>query len=248
MRIQHVALLLLLGSTSHAIEIANDLSIGPSFLYDTTDVDAELVDGQLLLGGGYTAVSDFRDVRFGGQARVGWSRAWFTAVVEGSWGPSQRARGWATLAPKVSGHFELRRVTLDGELETTLRRTDAALGRWIRSIDQLQLRAELDATIDQHWELGVTGYRSFYDPDLARPSLRRADLGFAVTLAGRPERWAISGRARRAFRKWAVESGVAGVWYADGRGAAIVPRVMIRAGPFRRFTVETSGEVAIGLA
>src|SRR5581483_10116518 len=174
-----------------AFEVTSDLSIGPGFLYRTTDVEGELCGGRLALGGGYTMVSDFHDVRFGGQAMIAARGSWLSGTLAGSWGPSQQGRGWATLAPSGALHFEHGRVTLDGEFEITLRRADAKTRRSIVSIDQLQLRAQVAILVDARWRAELTGLRSFYDPDLADRGLTRADAGLMVSVAGRPERWAI---------------------------------------------------------
>jgi hypothetical protein len=242
------ALVLVLAARSRAFELTSELTVGPNFLYRTTDVEGELCDGRLGLGGGYTMVSDFHDVRFGGQALIAVHGSWISGTLAGSWGPSQAGRGWATVAPQGELHFELGRVVLDGALEVTLRRADAALRHKIVAVDQLQLRAQIAVTLDERWHLEVAALRSFYDPDLALPSLRRADAGLSVTLAGRPERWAVDLRGGRSFnKKLGAELGLAWVMYADDRGHALVPRLALRGGPWRGVSVELSGDVAIGV-
>jgi hypothetical protein len=238
--------LLLAAPMVRAFEVESDLTIGRGFLYRTTDVDGEVLDGRLALGGGYTMVSDFRDVRFGAQARVAIHGERVSAQLAASWGPKQKQRGWSTLAPSIAMHIERGRAVLDGELELVWRRADAALRRAIESIDQIQLRAELRLAIDERWRVGLLALVSFYDPDLGHGRLRYADAGLAVTLAGRPERWALSAKLGRSLGRWfALESGLAGVVYADGRGAAVVPRAAIRGGPWRGFSVETSVDLVL---
>lgn len=242
------ALVLALAARSRAFELTSDLTVGPSFLYRTTDVAGELCDGRLGLGGGYTIVSDFHDVRFGGQAQVAVHGSWISGTLAGSWGPSQAGRGWATLAPEGELHFELGRVTLDGALEVTLRRADAAVRRKMVPIDQLQLRAQVALAIDERWRFELTGLRSFYDPDLAQPSLKRAEAGLSVSLAGRPERWAVELRGGRSFKhRLGAELGLAWVMYADDRGHALVPRLALRGGAWRGVSVELSGELVVGI-
>ncbi len=243
-----LAFVLVLATRSRAFELASELTVGPNFLYRTTDVSGELCDGRLELGGGYTMVSDFHDVRFGGQALIAAHGSWISGTLAGSWGPSQAGRGWATVAPEGELHFELGRVTLDGALEVTLRRADAALFRKIVPIDQLQLRAQVALAIDERWRVELVGLRSFYDPDLALPALRRADAGLSVTTAGRPERWAVDLRGGRTFKhRLGAEFGLAWVMYADDRGHALVPRLALRGGPWRGVSVELSGELALGV-
>jgi hypothetical protein len=133
-------------------------------------------------------------------------------------------------------------------LEITLRRADAATHRKIVAIDQLQLRAAIAILVDERWRAELIGLRSFYDPDLADRGLKRADAGLMVTVAGRPERWAIAARIGRSLPKQlGVEGGLGWVIYADGRGSALTPRAAIRAGPWRGFSVEVSGEVVVGV-
>ncbi|HEX8953118.1 MAG TPA: hypothetical protein VF945_14790, partial [Polyangia bacterium] len=137
---------------------------------------------------------------------------------------------------------------LHGELGVLLRRIDAEARRRATSVDQLQLHAAGDVTLDERWRLGVLALYSFYDPDPAARGLRELDLGLAVTLAGRPERWAVGASlARRAHRAVWCELGAAGVAYADGHGAAIVPRAALRLGAWRGFGVTTSLELVVGL-
>ncbi len=217
--------LLLIASSARAISVASDLSIGPGFLWRASNVEGELLDGRLGLGGGYTMVSDFHDVRFGAQALVAAHGERWSAQLAGSWGPKQGGRGWATLAPSGSLHFAWTRLALDGEVELTLRRADAAMGRAITPIDQLQARAQLGLAIDERWRAEAWGVVSFYDPDLSRWPFNIADAGLLVTMAGRPERWAVGVRGGRNIgRTVGVELGFA--WrrsrtrpFERGRGA-----------------------------
>jgi hypothetical protein len=129
-----------------------------------------------------------------------------------------------------------------------LRRIDAASRRRVLELDQLQLHASGDVTLDDRWRFGVVALYSFYGPDPSAPALRDLDLGLAVTLAGRPERWAVGGSlSRRAHRVVWCDVGAAGVVYADGTGAAIVPRAGLRLGPWRGVSVGASFEVAVGI-
>src|SRR5262249_45535012 len=75
-----------------------------------------------------------------------------------------------------------------------------------------------------------------------------ADAGLAVTLAGKPERWAVGVRGgRRLTPRWKIDLGLFGVAFADGQGGALVPKVAARAGPWRWITLEASVELVANL-
>jgi hypothetical protein len=241
-------LLLLIARRASSFELDSDLSIGPGFVHQTLDAEGELADGLVGLGGGATMVGAFHDLRFGGQAKISISRSWLSGTLSGSWGPPQRGRGWATLEPQGAVHVERGRVVLDGELAVLLRRADAALRRRPLSIDQMQLRAEVTALIDEQWEVAISGLRSFYNPDPALRRLRGADLGLFISIGAQPELWAAMARVgRKLAAHLTVSLGLGWMDYAKGRGSAILPRATIRAGPWRGFSVEASGEVHVPL-
>lgn len=235
-------------SFAAAIEVRSDLTIGREFVFLSNDLEAELLDGQLALGGGMTMVSDYAIERYGVQAFVEYRGARVNTGVAATFGPRQEQRGWASLDPHAQLTFEGTswRLVVDGGV--LLRRVDAQARRTRVAVDQLQLHAAVEITVIDRWRLGAMALYSFYDPDLAGRSLRGVDLGLAVTLAGRPERWALGGRVgRRILRTLWLELGGAGVDYADGRGSAVVPSATVRAGAWRGVSINASVEVVVDL-
>ena len=55
-----LALLASTASLARAVEVRSELAAGREFVFLTNDVEVELLDGQLALGGGVTLVSDYR--------------------------------------------------------------------------------------------------------------------------------------------------------------------------------------------
>jgi hypothetical protein len=244
-----IALLWSPRSIAHATEVRSELTAGREFVFLTNDVEVELLDGQLALGGGLTLVGDYSTERYGAQALVEWRGERASAGVAATFGPRQAGRGWASLDPHAEAERTVGRWRLRGDAGVLLRRIDAAAHRRPIAVDQLQLHAAGDVTLDDRWRLGLFALYSFYDPDPSAPSLRELDLGLAVTLAGRPERWAAGGSvARRAHRAVWCELGAAGAVYADGQGAAIVPRAGLRLGAWRGFSVAAAVDLVVGIA
>lgn len=236
-------------SIARAVEVHGEVSAGREFVYATSDVAAEVLDGQLALGGGLTLVSDYAVERYGAQALVEYRGDRVTAGLAATFGPRQAGRGWASLDPHAELERTVGRWHLDADGGVLLRRVDGSAHRHIVSIDQLQLHAAAEITLDDRWRLSVLALYSFYGPDPSSPSLRDLDLGLAVTLAGRPERWAAGGAlARRAHAGVWCELGAAGVVYADGHGAAIVPRAELRLGPWRGVSVAAALDLVVGVA
>jgi hypothetical protein len=232
----------------HALDVHSEATLGRDFAYVTTDVGGELVDGQLGLSGGLIMVSDFTNERYGAQGLIEYRGGNVSAGLEASFGPRQLARGWATLDPHLELRFEVDKWTLRGQGGILLRRVDATAQHKLLSVEQLQLHLDLEASFDERWLVGMFGLYSFYDPDPAQRALRGFDLGLAVTLAGRPEHWAIGGRIGARVISWLqIEIGIAGVAFVDGSGNAIVPRVALRAGPWHGFTIATSLDVAVNV-
>jgi hypothetical protein len=243
-----IALLASRGTAAHAVDVRSELTIGREFVFLTNDLEVELVDGQLALGGGVTLVSDYTLERYGAQALVEYRGEHVSIGVAATFGPQQAGRGWASIDPHVDAQLERGRWRLHGEGGVLLRRLDAVARHTLISLDQLQLHGGADVTLDDRWRAGVFAMYSFYGPDPAVPSLRNLDLGLAVTLAGKPERWAVGGAmARRVTRKMWLELGAAGVVYADGSGAAVVPRTVVRLGAWRGVTVAASCEIVVGV-
>lgn len=235
-------------STSHATEARSEATVSRDFAYVASDVESEFLDGQLALGGGLIMVSDFINERYGARGSVEYRGERVSAGLDASFGPRQVGRGWASLDPHAELRFSFGRWILRGQGGVVLRRIDAAIRRSPVAVDQLQLHFDFDASFDDCWSVGVYTLYSFYDPDPALPSLRGLDLGLAVTLAGRPERWAVGGRIGARVISWLhVELGVAGAAYADGSGNALVPHVALRGGPWRGLTIGTSLDVAINV-
>jgi hypothetical protein len=232
----------------HALEIRSEATVGRDFAYVANDVGAELLDGQLGLSGGLIMVSDFINERYGAQGLIEYRGDTISAGLEASFGPRQLGRGWATLDPHLELRFDIDRWALHAQGGVLLRRIDATAQHKPLAIDQLQLHLDLEASFDDCWLVGAFALYSFYDPDPAQRSLRGFDLGLAVTLAGRPERWAVGGRIGARVIRWLrVEVGIAGVEFADGSGNAIVPRVVLRGGPWHGFSVSTSLDVAVNV-
>jgi hypothetical protein len=235
-------------ATLYALDVRSEATVGRDFAYVASDVEAELVDGQLGLSGGLIMVSDFINERYGAQGLIEYRGNQVSAGLEASFGPRQFARGWATLDPHLELRFDVNRWTLHGQGGVLLRRVDATVQHRPLAVDQLQLHLDLEANFDDCWLVGAFALYSFYDPDPAQHSLRGFDLGLAVTLAGRPERWAVGGRIGARVIRWLrVEVGIAGVLFADGSGNAIVPRVVLRGGPWHGFSISTSLDVAVNV-
>ena len=231
-----------------AVDIRSELTAGREFAFLTNDLETELLDGQLALGGGITMVSDWSIERYGVQALVEYRGAHVVTGVAATFGPRQEQRGWASLDPHAELTLEGARWRLVSDAGVLLRRIDAQVRHKNVALDQLQLHGNIELTIDGRWRLAALGLYSFYNPDPSAPSLRGLDLGLAVTLAGRPERWAAGGRVgRRVVRALWLELGAAGVEYADGRGSAVVPSAIVRAGAWRGVSLTGSVEVVIDL-
>ncbi|HWE28174.1 MAG TPA: hypothetical protein VHB97_09240 [Polyangia bacterium] len=202
----------------------------------------------MALGGGVTLVSDYATERYGAQALVEYRGERVSAGVAAAFGPRQAGRGWASIDPHAELQRTIGRWRLRGDLGVLLRRIDAQARRKVLAVDQLQLHAAADVTLDDRWRVGVLALYSFYDPDPAAAALTGLDLGLAVTLAGRPERWAAGGSvARRLHRAVWCEADLDGVVYADGRGAALVPRTVVKLGAWSGVSVGASFEVVVGV-
>jgi hypothetical protein len=234
---------------ARAFEAESDLTVSRDFVYLTTDLQGELLDGWLGLGGGFVVVSNFHGARYGLRTLAELSSERFSGGLVLAYSPLQDQRGWASLEPRLATHLVFGRLALDAEVRLTLRRANVASRRGSVAIDQLQLDGEGTLTLDERWHLTMEAIRSFYDRDLAGRALRGADLGPAVTLAGRPEVWALGARAgRRLGAHLRLEAGLTGVDYADGPGGALMPRAAIRAGPWGGFSIEAKLEIVIAIA
>ena len=243
-----IAIVVLRASPAHAVDVRSELTAGREFVYLTNDVEVELADGQLALGGGVTLVSDYVIERYGAQALVEYRGDWASAGVAATFGPQQAGRGWASIDPHAELDRTVGRWRWHAESGVLLRRIDGYAHRRVTSIDQLQLHAAGELTLDERWRAGVLGLYSFYDPDPASPALGKIDLGLAVTLAGEPERWAVGASlARRAHRAVWCELGAAAVSYANDRGGAVVPSAGVRLGPWRGVSVAAALEVVVGI-
>lgn len=243
-----VALLASRATAAHAVDVRSELTLGREFVFLTNDLEVEVADGQLALGGGITLVSDYSLERYGAQAMIEYRGEHVSAGVAGTFGPRQSGRGWASIDPRVDAQRTWGRWRLHGDGGVLLRRIDASARRTLIDLDQLQLHVAGDVTLDDRWRAEIFALYSFYGPDPASPSLRNLDLGLAVTLAGKPERWAVGGMLARRVAKWLwLEGGAAGVAYADGSGAAIVPRAVARLGAWGGVSVATSCELVVGV-
>ena len=243
-----IALIAAPGSLAHAVDVRSELAAGREFVFLANDVEVELLDGQLAIGGGITLVSDYTIDRYGAQALVEYRGEWASVGVAATFGPRQAGRGWASLDPHAELQRTLGRWQLRGDAGVLLRKIDGQAHRRVVDVDQLQLHAAAEVTLDDRWRVGALALYSFYDPDPATAALSALDLGLAVTLAGRPERWAVGGSlARRAHRAVWCELGAAAVTYADDRGGAVVPRAVVRLGPWHGVSVGAALDVVVGV-
>ena len=230
------------------VEVATDASGGRDFIFLTTDVKQFIVEDRLALSAGYAVVSDLRGVRHGGRGAMELEFGSLSVAALVSFAPAQERRGWLSLTIDGSHRWEGGRFVVESEASVLLRRAGAQIDRLTLDVDQLQAEAAVTLTVDGRAHLGVSGLLSFYDPDLAQPSLRGLDAGLFITVAGRPERFAISAHSGVRFAdSWEFLAALTGAAFADGRGGAWLPRVGLRAGPWAGFTVEAATELAIGL-
>lgn len=238
-----------LPSKAHAtVEVTSDLSMSREFAWLTTDVRVDLHEGLVGLGAGAAMVSNLHGGRVGARLLAQLAGKHLTVGALGSWAPAQEGRGWLGVEPRASYRVELERVDIEGEVSVNLRRADAATRSGPLSIAQLQVQGELTLSIDDKWHLVILGARSLYDAVLSAKALRGADLGLLVSFAGHPESWALGGRAGVMLGpSWRLDVGLQGVVFADVEGSALVPRVALRTGPWRGFSVEVALDVAVGL-
>ena len=191
-------------------------------------------------------ISDYAIERYGAAALVEYRGERVSAGVAATFGPRQERRGWASLDPHAELQVARGAWSTRAAAGAVLRRIEVAAHVGSITIDQLQLHGEVEATFADRWRLGALALYSFYDPDPAAARLRDVDVGLAVTLAGRPERWAVGGHAaRRLARPLWLELGLTGVTYANGRGSALVPRAAGRVGPWRGVSVGVSVDVVV---
>jgi hypothetical protein len=242
-------LLLAIAARAQAVEVRTELEAAREFAWFTTAVDGAVARGRLGLGAAFLMASDWRRQEYGASALVEYRGDALTVGAEGSWAPSQARRGWASFDPHASYRFERDRFTVELSAGILWRRVEAPIGRGQLSIDQLQGRGELTLEVDERWEAAIGALGSFYDPDLAEPGLRALELGPAVSVAGKPERWAVRARVARVFGpSIRPQLGLDGIGYANGRGGAVAPSVAIRAGPYRGVSVEAKLELVAGVA
>jgi hypothetical protein len=247
---RRLALLLLIGAptiSARAVEVDAEVVGGTGFLYATTNVKQALLDDRLTLGAGYALVSDLHAARHGARALAELELGPFGAGLLVGWAPPQGGRGWAELELGGSHRLERGRVAVENRADVLLRRADLGVRAAVVPVGQLQLRLSSTLTVDERWHVETWGALSFYDHDLDGRALRGAELGALVTMGGRPERWALGVRGGRLFRsRWRVEGGLGWMALAAGRGGAWLPRLALRSGPWRWFTVEASLELASG--
>jgi hypothetical protein len=235
-------------SIGWATEARTELSVGREFAFATGDVEGELFDGQLAIAGGLTMISDFTIERYGAQAAVEYRGEHVSVGIEAEFGPRQVQRGWASLDPKGELSLDVGGWKLRTSGGVLLRRVDAQVRRAVIEIRQLQAHGAVNLSHGE-WGLEVSALCSFYDPELARPSFRDLDLGLAVTLAGKPERWALGARVERNVTKGiTVEAALAGVVYATNGDVAVVPGLAIRGGPWRGVHVRAAIDLAVDTA
>ncbi|MDB4966991.1 MAG: hypothetical protein JWN44_2680 [Myxococcales bacterium] len=236
------------GSLAHAVELRSELAVGKEFVYVTNGAETELLDGQLGIGAGLTMVSDYATERYGAHGLIEYRGAYLSAGVTATFGPRQQRRSWASVDPHAELHVEGQRWSVRADTGVLLRRIDVAAPVGSISVDQLQLHVGAQATIEGRWRVGALALYSFYDPSPAGARLRDLDLGLAVTLAGRPERWAAGAHAaRRLSRPLWLELGITGVVYANGRGSALVPRAGLLLGPWRGISIGASVDLVADL-
>lgn len=240
-------MLVLLAVPASAVEVSSEVEAASDFLYAETAARGELLDGHVAVSAGATAVSDWHQARAGAEASVDAEAERWSAGLGVGWAPRQMDRGWLWLEPRASTRLELTHATLEAELGARLRRADIGIGHATQTIDQAQLRAEARLTVS-NWAVGVRGLLSFYDPDLARLG-PHADASSLISVAGKPERWAVTlDGARRLPRRVRLEAALGAVGYADGRGIALTPRVGLRVGPFAGITPGASVECVVAVS
>lgn len=243
----HFLWIALLAARAGAVEVTTDASAGQDFLYLTTDVRQALIDDRLAVGAGYAMVTDYRAARHGARASLELELAPVTASALLSWAPAQLERGWLSLALEGSHRWEGDRFAVESTLGVLLRRAGTQLPRAAVPVDQLQASTEIVLEIDERARLGLAALLSFYDPDLAQPALRGLESGLFITVAGKPERFAVSARGGVRFAAaWEFEAALSAVAFADGHGGAWLPRLGVRAGPWGGVVIAPEVEVAIG--
>ena len=243
MRARIVLFLLLVARTGHAIEVDGEVEAGGDFLYAQSTARAELADGRVAIGGGTEVVSDYKTARAGGEAVVDAVGEWLAGGLGVGYAPRRQGRGWLWLEPHGTLRREREHWSIEGELGAKLRRADAGVARSTISIDQIQLRAEGRFSAGA-WSVGLRALYSFYDPDPARLG-RGFDGGLLITVADRPERWAVLVDGARQLRGVRLGAGLGAVGYADGRGTVLVPRAAVKLGPFRGVSPGISVDVVL---
>jgi len=245
-----IVLIWIVATRAFGVELDGELSAGRDFVYLTSDVKQAILDERLTLGAGYTMVAGGAppSARVGARASAALDVEPFAAEAAVGWAPPQGRRGWLTGEARAGGRLKRARISVEGEATVAGRRAEAVTRGSPIAVRQFQLGGEATATLDERLHLQAAAQLSFYDPSPALRSLGAADLGPLVTVAGRPERWAVALRGGwRPTPPLRLETGVGGLAYADGRGGAWLPRLAIRAGPFAGATVEASGEIAFGV-
>ena len=240
---------LLAGTTRvRAAELDVDVAANPDFIYSTSDVVQAVLDDKLRFGAGWALLGDTRGTRHGARALGGvdFNGVDIAAIV--SWAPAQEGRGWLAAELEMDDEIAIDdRVALTLHAESAARRADLATSAGgVITAGQLHAAALATLVADGRWRVGALGAASLYDVDLARRGVRQSDAGVLVSIAGRPERWAFGVRGGRRFGdSLLVELGLTGVAFADGTGAACVPRVSVRAHPLRWLTMELTGELLV---
>jgi hypothetical protein len=234
---------------ANGIEARSEVEAAREFAWFSTSIDGSLAGGKLGLGAAFLMASDWRRQQYGASALLEYRGDALTLGVEGSWAPTQDRRGWASVDPHASYRFEAGRAAIELSAGILWRRIAAPIGRGQLSIDQLQGRGELALEVDERWEVAAGALGSFYDPDLAQAGLRGLELGPAVSVAGKPEHWAVRAKVARRFAH-SIRPTLAldGIAYANRRGGALAPSLAIRAGPYRGISVEAKLEVVTGVA
>jgi hypothetical protein len=238
-----------------AVEVETELALGPEFAWFGAEARGALLQDRLVLGGGLTAISDYKSIRAGGRAHAGVDLERGAIALTAGWAPPQGGRGWLEIEPELSLRGDVGAVELELAARGAWRRVDVLsivdedTGGSITPVDQLQMQVEGSLEWKHRLRLRLLGDGAFYNRDLSPAALHASDFGPLVTIAARPERFAGRGlvevRCAEAF--W-LALGFGGLAFAGTPGGALLPRVGIALGPVGGATVRASVEPIVPIA
>ena len=217
------------------------------FVWLTSDLRTSLLDGQVRVGNGVAMASDYRVERYGLRAMVDLERERWSLGLLAGWAPAQAGRGWIDLEPHGAWRWERERFSVELEGRVGLRRVDVGTRHGPLSLGVLGAQLTAEASIDERWTAALEVTGTLYDRDLSTPRFADADFGPAVSIAGRPERWAVQARGSRVVKSWLwVEAGLGAIDYAGGHGQAALARAALRFIPRGGWTIEPFMLLTVG--